>query len=70
MFVTEPAKSFEIVAGRVLAEDGSQRSASFVRTIDKHSRMREKCAVAEQGGDTRLRGLQMSVLPDATHVLD
>jgi len=77
----EPAKSFEIVAGRVLAEDGSQRSVGFVRTIDKHSRTRVQRAVAEQGGakagmmvftdgDTRLRDLQMSVLPDATHVLD
>jgi hypothetical protein len=77
----EPEKSFEIVAGRVLAEDGSQRSVGFVRTIDKHSRTRVQRAVAEQGGasvkmmvftdgDTRLRDLQMSVLPDATHVLD
>ena len=77
----DPAKSFEIIAGRVLAEDGSQRSVGFVRTIDKHSRTRVQRAVSEQGGardglmvftdgDTRLRDLQMSVLPDATHVLD
>jgi hypothetical protein len=77
----DPAKSFEIIAGRVLAEDGSQRSVGFVRSIDKHSRTRVQRAVAEHGGardglmvftdgDTRLRDLQMSVLPDAAHVLD
>lgn len=77
----DPAKSFEIVAGRVPAEDGSQRSTGFVRNIDKHSSTRVQRAVAEQGcardglmvvtdGDTRLRDLQMSVLPDAAHVLD
>lgn len=65
----------------MLAEDGSQRNVGFVRTIDKHSRMRVQRAITEQGGprdglmvftdgDTRLRDLQMSVLPDAVHVLD
>ena len=34
----ELGRNFEIIAGRVLAEDGSQRSVAFVRTIDAHSR--------------------------------
>jgi hypothetical protein len=53
----------------------------FVRTIDEHSRTRVQRAIDEQGGardgltvftdgDTGLRDLQMSVLPDAVHVLD
>ena len=64
-------KSFEIIAGRVLAEDGSQRSVGFVRSIDKHSRTRVQRAIAELGGasdglmvftdgDTKLRDLQMT----------
>lgn len=77
----DPEKSFEIIAGRVLAEDGSQRSVGFVRTVDEHSRTRVQRAVSEHGragnglmvftdGDIQLRDLQMSVLPEATHVLD
>ena len=73
--------SFEIIAGRVMADDGSQRSVGFVRTVDQHSRMRVQRAVAEHGkssenlmaftdGDSRLRDLQLSVLPEATHILD
>jgi hypothetical protein len=73
--------SFEIIAGRLLADDGAQSSVGFVRTVDQHSRTRVQRAVAEQGkssdnlmvftdGDSRLRDLQLSVLPRATHVLD
>jgi hypothetical protein len=74
--------SFEIIAGRLLADDGAQSSVGFVRTVDQHSRTRVQRAVAEQGktsdhhlmvftdGDSRLRDLQLSVLPKATHVLD
>ncbi len=73
--------SFEISAGRLLADDGAQSSVGFVRTVDQHSRTRVQRAVAEQGktsdnlmvftdGDSRLRDLQLSVLPRATHVLD
>src|SRR5258705_8800115 len=73
--------SFEISAGRLLADDGAQSSVGFVRTVDQHSRTRVQRAVAEQGkssdnlmvftdGDSRLRDLQLSVLPKATHVLD
>src|SRR6202790_108899 len=72
--------SFEIIAGRLLADDGAQSSVGFVRTVDQHSRTRVQRAVAEQGkssdhlmvftdGDSRLRDLQLSVLP-MTHVLD
>ena len=77
----EPTKTFEIIAGRVLTEDGSQRSVGFVRSIDEHSRERVQRAIAEHGGasddlkvftdgDSQLRELQISVLPKATHVLD
>jgi len=73
--------SFEIIAGRLLADDGAQSSVGFVRTVDQHSRTRVQRAVAEQGktsdhlmvftdGDSRLRDLQLCVLPKATHVLD
>ena len=73
--------SFEIIAGRVLAQDGSQRNVGFVRSIDEHSRKRVQRAVAELGGganglrvftngDGPLRDLQLAVLPEATHVLD
>ena len=52
-----------------------------MRTVDQHSRTRVQRAVAEQGktsdhlmvftdGDSRLRDLQLCVLPKATHVLD
>jgi len=72
---------FEIIAGRVLAKDGTQRSVAFVRTVDEHSRTRVQQAVAALGGadkdlrvftdgDGALRDLQLSVLPEATHVLD
>ena len=75
------AHNFEIIAGRVLAEDGSQRSVAFVRTVDEHSRTRVQHAVAALGGankdlrvftdgDGALRDLQLAVLPDAIHVLD
>jgi hypothetical protein len=75
------AHSFEIIAGRVLANDDSQRSVAFVRTFDEHSRTRVQQAVAALGGadeslrvftdgDGALRDLQLSVLPEATHVLD
>jgi hypothetical protein len=78
---SDEAHSFEIIAGRVMADDGSQRSVGFVRTVDQHSRTRVQQAVAEHGktadgllvltdGDSRLRDLQLSVLPRATHVLD
>ena len=78
---SDEAHSFEIIAGRVMADDGSQRSVGFVRTVDQHSRTRVQQAVAEHGkttdgllvltdGDSRLRDLQLSVLPEATHVLD
>ena len=74
-------QNFEIIAGRVLAEDGSQRSVGFVRSVDADSRIRVQHAVAALGsadeglrvftdGDDRLRDLQLAVLPDATHVLD
>jgi hypothetical protein len=64
----------EIIAGRLLADDGAQSSVGFVRTVDQHSRTRVQRAVAEQGkssdnlmvftdGDSRLRDLQLSVLP-------
>lgn len=64
-----------------MADDGSQRSVGFVRTVDQHSRTRVQQAGAELGkttdgllvltdGDSRLRDLQLSVLPEATHVLD
>ena len=77
----ESTHSFEIIAGRVLAQDGSQRSMGFVRSIDEHSRERVQRAVAELGGgaddlrvftdgDGPLRDLQLAVLPEATHVLD
>ena len=77
----ELGHNFEIIAGRVLAEDGSQRSVAFVRTIDEHSRTRVQRAVDALGGaddslrvftdgDGALRDLQLSVLPEATHVLD
>jgi hypothetical protein len=73
--------SFEIIAGRLLADDDAQSSVGFVRTVDQHSRTRIQRAVSEQGkssdnlmvftdGDSRLRDLQLSVLPKATHVLD
>jgi hypothetical protein len=73
--------NFEIIAGRVLAEDGLQRSVGFVRSVDEHSRTRVQHAVAALGGadedlrvftdgDSALRDLQLSVLPEATHVLD
>ena len=73
--------NFEIIAGRVLAEDGSQRSVGFVRSVDADSRTRVQHAVTGLGaadgglhvftdGDGRLRDLQLAVLPDATHVLD
>jgi hypothetical protein len=42
---SEGAQSFEIIAGRVLAKDGSQRSVGFVRSVDKHSRTRVQHAV-------------------------
>ncbi|HEY2607159.1 MAG TPA: hypothetical protein VGJ10_14390, partial [Paraburkholderia sp.] len=32
--------SFEIITGRLLADDGAQSSVGFVRTVDQHSRMR------------------------------
>ena len=32
--------SFEIIAGRLLADDGAQSSVGFVRTVDQHSRTR------------------------------
>ena len=78
---SDEAHSFEIIAGRVMADDGSQRSVGFVRTVDQHSRTRVQQAVAEHGkttdgllvltdGDSRLRDLQLCVLPEATHVLD
>jgi hypothetical protein len=80
---SDPAagQSFEIIAGRVLDKDGLQRSVGFVRSIDKHSRTRVQHAVAALGGaddglrvftdgDGPLRDLQLSVLPEATHVLD
>ena len=41
---SELGHNFEIIAGRVLAEDGSQRSVAFVRTIDEHSRTRGACS--------------------------
>lgn len=74
-------KSFEIIAGRILAKDGSQRSVGFVRSVDAHPRERVQRVIAEHGGacdelkvftdgHTQLRDLQMSVLPYATHVLD
>ena len=77
----ETAHSFEIIAGRVLAKDSSQRSVGFVRSLDEHSRERVRRAVAALGGaddslrvftdgDGPLRDLQLSVLPEATHVLD
>jgi len=80
----ESAHSFEIIAGRVLAKDGSQRSMPFVRTVDVHfayARTRVQQAGAALGGaddslrvftdgDGALRNLQLSVLPEATHVLD
>ncbi len=77
----QAAYNFEIIAGRVLAEDGSQRSVAFVRTVDEHSRTRVQHAVAALGGankdlrvftdgDGALRDLQLSVLPEAIHVLD
>jgi hypothetical protein len=77
----DSAHSFEIIAGRVLAKDGSQRSVGFVRSVDEHSRTRVHNAVAALGGaddglrvftdgDGPLRDLQLSVLPEATHVLD
>ena len=73
--------NFEIIAGRVLTEDGAQRSVGFVRSVDKCSRTRVQHVVAALGGaddnlrvftdgDGRLRDLQLAVLPDATHVLD
>ena len=46
----ESAHSFEIIAGRVLATDDSQRSVAFVRTFDEHSRTRVQQAVAALGG--------------------
>jgi len=77
----ELGHNFEIIAGRVLAEDGLQRSVGFVRSVDEHSRTRVQHAVAALGGadkdlrvftdrDGALRDLQLSVLPEATHVLD
>jgi len=77
----ELGHNFEIIAGRVLAEDGLQRSVGFVRSVDEHSRTRVQHAVAALGGaeedlrvftdgDSALRDLQLSVLPEATHVLD
>ena len=77
----DSAHTFEIIAGRVLADDGSQRSMGFVRTFDQHSRTRVQRAITEHGktsnglmvftdGDSRLRDLQLSVLPKATHILD
>jgi hypothetical protein len=77
----ELGHNFEIIGGRVLAEDGSQRCVAFVRTVDEHSRTRVQHAVAALGGaheelrvftdgDGALRDLQLSVLPEATHVLD
>ena len=64
-----------------MADDDAQSSVGFVRTVDQHSRTRVQRAVAEQGkssdhlmvltdGYSRLRDLQLSVLPRATHVLD
>ena len=74
-------KSFEIIAGRILAKNGSQRSVGFVRSVDERPRERVHRVIAEHGGacdelkvftdgDTQLRDLQMSVLPYATHILD
>jgi hypothetical protein len=77
----EGGQSFEIIAGRVLAKGGLQRSVAFVRSVDKNSRTRVQHAVTALGGaddglrvftdgDGTLRDLQLSVLPEATHVLD
>jgi hypothetical protein len=59
----------------------ARRAAWTLRTVDRHSRTRVQRAVADQDncsdnlmfftdGDRRLRDLQFSVLPKATHVLD
>lgn len=76
-------RCFEVVVGRILADDSSSRSVGFVRTVENNDQVRHRLQhrVAEQGhaadgvvvftdGDPGMRLLQLSALPKATHVLD
>lgn len=75
--------SFEVVVGRILSKNKGSRSLGFVRTIDSNHAAsdRLKKRLCELGpmtddvavltdGDPGLRGLLMSALPKATHILD
>ncbi len=76
-------RAFEIVVGRILSENKGSRSLGFVRAVERNraARHRLKQRLREQGqptehvtvltdGDAGLRCLQMSALPNATHILD
>jgi hypothetical protein len=75
--------SFEVVVGRILSKNKGSRSLGFVRTIDSNHTASNRLIkrLCELGpmtddvtvltdGDPGLRGLLMSALPKATHILD
>ena len=75
--------SFEVVVGRILNENKDSRRLGFVCTIESNRAAghRLKRRLSEQGqitdgvtvftdGDPGLRGLLLSALPKATHILD
>ena len=77
------ASSFEIVVGRILSKNKGSRSLGFVRTLEcdgvagerLKQRLREygtttETVTAMTDGDTGLRGLILSALPQARPILD
>ena len=77
------ASSFEIVVGRILSKNKGSRSLGFVRTLEcdrvagerLKQRLREydtttETVTAMTDGDTGLRGLILSALPQAKPILD
>lgn len=74
-------QSFEVIAGRAIRANDSQRSLAFVQTVDIHFKERVRVVLDHFGADqatmevftdgaTQLRQWQITALPNARHILD